>query len=106
MTAQYDIHIVVLDPTLGAEMTKTRPCLVISPDPMNKHLKTVQIAPLTTNTQPYPWRVPIRAIGKAGMVALEQIRTVDQRRLLRKVGRASPSAIQAVKAALHEMLVA
>jgi mRNA interferase MazF len=103
---QYDIYIVGLDPTVGAEMKKTRPCLVLSPDEMNKHMLTVQVAPLTTTTRAYPWRVPIQFEKKSGMVALDQLRTVDRRRLPKRAGRASKSAIEKVKTTLHEMLIA
>ena len=102
---QYDIVIVGLDPTVGAEMTKTRPCVVVSPDEMNGALRTVQVAPLTTNRRSYPWRVPIGFQRRKGMVALDQIRTIDKKRVSRKVGKASPRVVQAVKAVIQEMLV-
>ncbi|HEY3392887.1 MAG TPA: type II toxin-antitoxin system PemK/MazF family toxin, partial [Lacipirellulaceae bacterium] len=73
---QYDIVLVGLDPTIGAEMKKTRPCLVISPDEMNDPLRTVQVAPLTTNVRAYPWRVSITFQRKRGMVALDQIQSI------------------------------
>lgn len=102
---QYDIYIVSLDPSLGSEIKKSRPCVLISPDEMNGPLRTVQIAPMTSNTQPYPWRVPITFQRKKGMVALDQIRTVDKRRLLKKVGAAKRSATEKIKRVLYEMLV-
>lgn len=105
MIRQYDIFVVALDPTLGAEMQKTRPCVVLSPDEMNRSLRTVQIAPMTTNLQPYPWRVPIAFQGKKGMVVLDQIRTVDKRRLLKKAGQARPGVVAQVKKVIQEMLV-
>jgi len=103
--SQYDIYIVNLDPTRGSEIKKTRPCIIISPDEMNQHLRTVQIAPLTSNTRPYPWRVSIRFRRKNGMVALDQIRTVDKSRLIKKTGKATPRVIESIKAVIHEMLV-
>lgn len=102
---QYDIYIVNLDPTVGSEVQKTRPCLIISPDEMNDHLHTVQVAPLTSTTREYPWRVPIKFQGKNGMVALDQIRTVDKARLVRKVGKAPLQVADEVRASLREMLV-
>lgn len=102
---QYDIVIVGLDPTVGAEIQKRRPCIVISPDEMNGPLRTVQIAPMTTNAHGYPWRVPITFQKKSGMVALDQIRTVDKKRLVRRVGRASRQVIEGIKHVIHEMLV-
>lgn len=103
---QYDVFIVILDPTVGAEIQKTRPCTVISPDEMNSALQTVQIAPMTTNTHPYPWRVATTFQGKKGMVALDQIRTVDRKRLAKKAGHLGQSTIRQIKRILHEMLVA
>lgn len=102
---QYDIFIVNLDPTVGSEIKKTRPCVVISPDEMNRPLRTVQIAPMTTNTNPYPWRAPITFQRKKGMVALDQIRTVDKRRLVKKIGRVTKLAENKIKMIIHEMLV-
>ena len=102
---QYDIYLVNLDPTQGSEIKKTRPCVVVSPDDMNRHLRTVQIAPMTTNTTVYPWRAKIHFSRKKGMVALDQLRTVDKRRLIRKLGKATPSVTQDIKDIIHEMLV-
>jgi mRNA interferase MazF len=103
---QYDIYIVALDPTLGSEIKKTRPCVVISPNEMNQHLRTVQIAPMTSNTTRYPWRVAVAFQRKAGMIALDQLRTVDRRRLVKRAGRCPVQTIPAIKAALQEMLIA
>jgi mRNA interferase MazF len=102
---QYDIYIVSLDPTVGAEMQKTRPCVVISPAEMNRVLHTVQIAPLTSNTRAYPWRVPLTFQGKRGIVVLDQIRTVDKRRLSRKAGRVGRKVVERIKRVIREMLV-
>ncbi len=103
---QYDIVYVRLDPTVGSEIRKTRPCLVISPDEMNAALRTVQVAPLTSNPQARPWRIPVVFHAKHGRIALDQIRTIDKSRLVKAGGRASPSTIQHVKSLIHEMLVA
>ncbi len=105
MIKQYDIFIVSLDPTIGAEIKKIRPCVVISPDEMNSSLQTVQIAPMTTNVRVYPWRVPIVFQRKRGMVALDQLRTIDKRRLIKRIGRVGRSVITRIKQVLHEMLV-
>lgn len=100
-----EIWLVSLDPTEGAEMRKTRPCLVISPDEMNRHLRTVLIAPMTTAERPYPTRVSLTFQGKHGQVALDQIRAVDRQRLVRKIGKASSATAHAVSGVLTEMFV-
>jgi mRNA interferase MazF len=98
-----EVWLVTLDPTQGVEIQKTRPCLVISPDEMNQHLQTVIVAPMTTVTRPYPTRVPVRFQGRRGQLALDQLRTVDRQRLVRKLGTVSASTAQAVSATLLEM---
>lgn len=98
-----EVWLVVLDPTQGAEIQKTRPCLVISPDEMNRHLRTVIVAPMTTVTRPYPTRVSVRFQGKRGQVALDQLRAVDRQRLVRMLGAVSAKTAQDVSAALGEM---
>jgi mRNA interferase MazF len=102
---QYDIVLVNLDPTLGSEMKKTRPCIVISPDEMNDYLRTVLIAPLTTNIRQYPWRVPINFQRKKGMIALDQFRTIDKQRIIRRIGKARPTVISSIAAVIDQMLV-
>ncbi len=102
---QYDIFIVSLDPTIGSEIQKTRPCVVISPNEMNGPLQTVQVAPMTTSLRAYPWRVAITSRGKRGMIALDQIRTVDKRRLVKRAGHAGRLAVQKIKQVIREMLV-
>ena len=101
---QYDVFVVSLDPTIGAEIQKTRPCVVVSPDQMNGSLQTVQVAPMTTNTRDYPWRVAITFQDKKGMVALDQIRTVDRRRLIRKLGKADEAVMQRIDEAISVSL--
>jgi mRNA interferase MazF len=98
-----EIWLVSLGPTHGVEIQKTRPCLVVSPDEMNQHLRTVIIAPMTTVVRPYPTRVPIRFRGKNGQVVLDQLRAVDRQRLLRKLGTVASSTAQAASATLIEM---
>jgi mRNA interferase MazF len=102
---QYDIVLVGLDPTVGAEMKKTRPVVVISPDEMNDSLRTIQIAPLTTNTARYPWRVAISFQRKKEMVALDQLRTIDKRRVIKRLGKTRPTVVSTIKAVIDEMLV-
>lgn len=102
----YEIFVVALDPTVGSEIRKARPCVVLSPKEMNVHLHTVQIAPMTTNTTEYPWRVAISFQRKSGMVALDQIRTVDRRRLVKRAGRCPPAVVARIKSVLYEMLTA
>lgn len=100
---QDEVWLVVLDPTEGAEIQKTRPCLVISPDEMNQHLRTVIIAPMTTVMRSYPTRVAARFQGKRGQVALDQLRAVDRQRLVRMLGEVSAKTAQDVSATLLEM---
>jgi len=100
---QDEIWLVSLGPTQGSEMRKTRPCLVISPDEMNRHLRTVLIAPMTTVERAYPTRVPLTFHGKHGQVALDQVRAVDRQRLVRKIGKVSAATARAVSTVLIEM---
>jgi mRNA interferase MazF len=100
---QDDVWLVSLDPTQGVEIQKTRPCLVISPDEMNKHLRTVIIAPMTTVARRYPTRLAVRFQGKRGQVALDQLRAVDRQRLVRRLGEVSAKTAQEVSATLVEM---
>ena len=101
--ARGEVHLVRLDPTLGREIQKTRPCLVVSPDELNQYLRTVIVAPMTTGGEKYPWRVPCRFQRRSGFVALDQIRTVDAERLLRRLGRLTPETTTAVLQRLQEM---
>ena len=100
---RFDVYLVVLDPTVGSEIKKTRPCLVISPDEMNRWIRTVIVAPMTTRGQPYPTRVRCEFQGKEGQVVLDQIRTVDKTRLVRKLGRLRKSTQREVLVILAEM---
>ena len=98
-----EVHLVDLDPTRGSEIRKTRPCLVISPDEMNHHLRTVIVAPMTTGGRAYPSRVPCVFQRVAGHVALDQLRTVDAARLVKRLGTLEPASVSAVLAVLQEM---
>jgi mRNA interferase MazF len=100
---RFDVYLVNLDPTVGSEIQKTRPCLVISPDEINHYIRTVIIAPLTTKGKPYPTRVPCRFKGKDGQVVLDQIRTVDQSRLVKKLGKIDGKTAATVLDVLQEM---
>jgi mRNA interferase MazF len=101
--ARGDVHLVALDPTLGREIKKTRPCLIVSPDELNQHLRTVIVAPMTTGGQAYPWRVACRFQNRTGFVALDQLRTVDTERLAKRLGRLSPTTTTEVLDTLQEM---
>ncbi|MGH7352666.1 MAG: type II toxin-antitoxin system PemK/MazF family toxin [Candidatus Methylomirabilales bacterium] len=100
---RFDVYLVALDPTIGSEIKKTRPCLVVSPDEMNAHIATVLVAPMTTRRRPYPTRIPCRFQGKSGEVVLDQLWTVDRARLVKRLGRISPATQKEVLAALVEM---
>jgi len=100
---RFDVFLVNLDPTLGKEIKKTRPCLVISPDEMNRFIATVIVAPMTTKGRQYPTRVPCRLQGKHGQIVLDQLRTVDKVRLLKKLGQIAPKTRQMVLSVLGEM---
>ena len=103
MAARGDVYVVRLDPTQGSEIQKTRPCLVVSPDELNNHLRTVIVAPMTTGGQAYPWRIQCRFQGRTGFVATDQLRTVDVGRLARRLGRLAPNSLAAVLSTLEEM---
>ena len=100
---RFDVYLVSLDPAVGGEIKKTRPCLIVSPDEMNRHIRTVIIAPMTTKGRQYPTRVACRFRGKAGQVVLDQIRTVDAARLVRKLGRLDVDTGAKVLGVLGEM---
>ena len=98
-----EVYLVELDPTRGSEIRKTRPCVIVSPDELNHHLRTAIVAPMTTGGQAYPFRPPCRFGGKTGRVALDQLRTVDRERLRKRVGTLNPTNLAAVFAVLNEM---
>ena len=100
---RFDVYLVNLDPTVGSEIKKTRPCLVISPDEMNRWIRTVIVAPMTTKGRPYPTRVLCEFQGKQGQIVLDQIRTVDKSRLVQKLGQISEATQNDVLTILVEM---
>ena len=100
---RFEVYLVNLDPTVGSEIKKTRPCLIISPDEMNRHIATVIVAPMTTKGRPYPTRVACRFQGKDGQIVLDQVRTIDKTRLLRNLGQISKSTQADVLDTLAEM---
>jgi len=101
-----EVYLIQLDPTRGSEIRKTRPCLVVSPNELNRHLRTVIVAPLTTGGHAYPWRVTCRFQNRAGFVAVDQLRTVDTKRLVNRLGRLAPSTVASVLTILQEMFAA
>ena len=101
--ARGDVHLVQLDPTRGSEIRKTRPCVIVSPDELNDHLRTVIVAPMTTASRAYPWRVACRFQKRSGFVAVDQLRTVDGERLIQRLGRLSPETTEQVLGTLQEM---
>jgi mRNA interferase MazF len=103
VASRFEVFLVRLDPTQGSEIRKTRPCLVISPDEMNRHIATVIVAPMTTKGRAYPTRVPVRFRRKSGQVVLDQIRTVDKTRLVKRLGRIDDAAAREVLVLLGEM---
>jgi mRNA interferase MazF len=103
--AQYSVVLVNLDPTLGSEIQKTRPCVVVSPNEMNKFLNTIVIAPLTSNTKEYPTRVPVTFDQKKGTIAIDQIRTIDKKRIIKTLGRITSKEIKRIKEIMKETFV-
>lgn len=102
---QYDIVLVNLDPTIGSEIKKTRPCVIISPDEMNKYLQTLVIAPMTTASRRYPTRVEVNHQGKTGWIAIDQLRTIDKIRVTKTTGKLSKKEIKEVKSVIRETFV-
>ena len=103
--SQYQIVIVNLDPTVGSEIKKTRPCVIISPNEMNNHLQTVIIAPMTSQSKSYPTRIEVRHNLKLGWIVIDQIRTIDKQRIIKVVDTLSKAEIKTVKDILREFLV-
>ena len=102
---QYSIVLVNLDPTIGSEIKKTRPCTIVSPNEMNKYLNTIVLAPITTNLKKYPTRVSVKHNGKKGMIAIDQIRTVDKTRIIRVFENLTKPEIAKCKAVIKETFV-
>lgn len=102
---QYKVVLVNLDPTLGSEVKKTRPCLVISPDEMNKHLNTIIIAPITSSSKPYPTRIEIKGKNTKGWVMIDQIRTIDKQRITKVFNSVSENEIMEIKNVIKSTFV-
>ncbi len=102
---QYSIVLVNLDPTIGSEIKKTRPCVIISPDEMNKHLQTLIIAPMTSQSKNYPTRIKVKHDQKNGWIVLDQIRTIDRQRVLKLLDKLTESEITKVKSIIKETFV-
>jgi len=102
---QYQIVLVNLDPTIGSEMKKTRPCVIISPNEMNKYLQTIVVAPMTSSSKPYPTRVEIKHQKKKGWIVLDQIRTIDRNRIIKVAGILLSNEIEEVKSVIKETFV-
>ena len=100
---RFEVHLVSLDPTKGHEIRKTRPCLVVSPDEMNRHVATVIVAPMTTKGNDYPTRVKVQFAGKEGQIVLDQLRTVDKKRLVKRLGEIDARTASRVLEVLAEM---
>ncbi len=102
---QYEIVLVNLDPTVGSEIKKTRPCVIISPNEMNKYLNTVVIAPMTSLSKKYPTRVPVKHNSKKGWIVLDQIRTIDKQRIIKTLDNLTEKEIEEVKLILKETFI-
>ena len=100
---RFDVFLINLDPTVGSEIQKTRPCLIISPDEMNQHIRTVIVAPMTTAGKDYPTRVPCEFQRKKGQIVLDQIRAIDKSRLIKKIGTIDPQVQAEVISTLQTM---
>jgi mRNA interferase MazF len=98
-----EVYLVSLDPTQGREIKKTRPCVIVSPDELNSNLATHIVAPMTTGGHPYPFRIPCRFQRKDGFIVIDQLRTVDGRRLVRRLGKVHPTTLRKVLTILQEM---
>jgi len=102
---QYDIVLVNLNPTIGSEIKKTRPCIIISPNEMNRPLRTIVIAPMTTSSKNYPTRIEIKHNRKIGWIVIDQIRTIDKQRVIKVLGKMIKSEIKEVKLVIKETFV-
>jgi len=102
---QYQIVLVNLDPTIGSEIKKTRPCVIISPNEMNKYLRTIIVAPMTTTSRKYPTRIEVKHDRKIGWIVIDQVRTIDKQRILKNLGGLSKPEIKELKLVIKETLV-
>jgi mRNA interferase MazF len=103
VVSRFDVYMVNLDPTQGSEIQKTRPCLIISPDEMNRYIETVIVAPMTTKGRDYPTRINLTFQGKKGQIVLDQIRTIDKTRLIKRLGKIDKNTAQKLLGLLSEM---
>ena len=103
--SQYQIVLVNLDPTIGSEIKKTRPCVIISPNEMNKHLQTIVVAPMTTTLRKYPTRIEVKHESKMGWIVIDQIRTIDIQRIVKTLGRLSKPEVKEVKSIMKETFI-
>ncbi len=102
---QYQIVLINLDPTIGSEIKKTRPCVIISPDEMNKYLRTIIVAPMTTTSRKYPTRIEVKHDRKIGWIVIDQIRAIDKQRIIKILGRLSQPEIKELKSVIKETFV-
>ena|SRR6516164_3898944 len=98
-----DMWLAALDPTVGSEIQKTRPCVIISPPEMHSYLRTVMVAAMTTGSRPAPFRIPVSFARKSGLILLDQLRTLDKQRLVRRLGALQPRTLQATLACLRDV---
>ena len=103
--SQYQIVLVNLDPTIGSEIKKTRPCVIISPNEMNKYLQTIVVAPMTTTSRKYPTRIEVKHDMKIGWIVIDQIRTIDKQRIVKTLGRLSKPELKEVKSVMKETFI-
>ena len=103
--AQYSIVLINLDPTLGSEIQKTRPCVIVSPNEMNKYLNTIVISPMTSSLREYPTRISVNHNRQKGMIAIDQIRTVDKKRIIKLLGKLNKTEIKMIKEIIKETFV-
>jgi mRNA interferase MazF len=103
VVARGEVWLAALDPTIGSEIQKTRPCVIVSPAEMHDHLRVIMVAPMTTGSRPAPWRIPIRFQGKAGLILLDQLRTLDKQRLVRRLGATDGDTLSLTLTVLREM---
>ncbi|HAH57347.1 MAG: type II toxin-antitoxin system PemK/MazF family toxin [Lentimicrobium sp.] len=103
--SQYQIVLVNLDPTIGSEIKKTRPCVIISPNEMNKYLQTIVVAPMTTTSRKYPTRIEVKHDSKIGWTVIDQIHTIDKQRIVKILGRLSKPEVKEVKSVMKETFI-
>ena len=105
VVSRFDVFLVNLDPTQGHEIKKTRPCLIISPDEMNRHLQTIVVAPMTTKSRKYPTRIEVKHDRKIGWIVIDQIRTIDKQRIIKVLERLSKPEIKEIKSIMRETFI-